>query len=1074
MEHLLQTPFVRGKKALLFTLIVMAVLSFMVGFAGTTDVYADCGVSEGPTAIFEGRATGTHDLTVYNDKIAFSIAVDSNNYWNMTKGSILDLGIRGGAGTAGDMGVNIINDIEFLNDLWTSTGTYNGTDLRNDITVDVTENTAAKVVITVHTRYWVADADKNSVDDATQYGTTQAPLNVTITYTLEDGKNYIGLGCDIENPTANKVTYKDMYSGFSITTKAASMFGPYGFYPDTKVTGIAIGSDESVQEYFGNFVVSYSNNYAVSLEMDNANAYKGSTGYKDLYTLQDLVPGNHYHYVGESLASDESETATLINRYIDRNHISADDYSTINGKVLDSDGNPVAGAYVIAEKTGVYAKTAKSTGVAGAPDVAVANMQPFVWDITDKNGNYSFDLPNTGFDDGTDNILGNGNYTYKFKVEAAGYTSVTSTEMNLTEDTTKDFTLDDGAKITLKAVDENGFSIPFKVSISGVTSEMKTLGGTTYFSDALNMEAPYTISFTMTKGNKITFTAYYGTDFESKAATYTTDVTDSGVNYTFTIPTLIDPESTGWYCADNHQHSDFGDGATTPQNLFRAEIAAKLDFITISDHDSRVHNQSMAAMAAKLGIPFLSNIEVSPGWGHWGLLGVSYGAGLEDSPVDATTATPQDIITAGHEDNALVIVHHPYSDYGFLYNQASVNGGTDEGWDGFDLLEIQPTVDLSGINTVLTDEAWDTIDLDQLNSTITSVGVSNMDAKTFVSAMAFWNEGVKKYFSAGSDQHDATSATLYPGIIRMYANLGDGSNKQTECTTDNYLKALTDGDAYVTEGPILMPDSNTEFGSTQIVKDGSSLNFSMDVEAVNGLSSVTLWSRGEAVETLTFDNSSAKQSIKFTVTPDGATDHLWYSFTAVDAKGNYAITNPVWVETYTLFSDVSESNWAAQAVYSLAAKGYVNGYPGSDKFLPNATITRAEFCQIIAAMGDFTAIEKVTFDDVKNGSWYYKAVKELANAGIVLGEGNGKFNPNAQVTREQMFVIIARVAGIDVSKNYPMAGFNDIGSASSWATAYINALTVNDLIHGYKDNTIRAKATATRAEACQVIYNTIY
>lgn len=1073
MEHLLQKPFAKGKKALLFTLIVMAVFSFLVGFLGTAGVYADCGVSEGPTAIFEGRAAGAHDITVYNDEIAFSIAVDSNNYWNMTKGSILDLGIRGGAGTAGDMGVNIINDIEFLNDLWTSTGTYNGTDLRNDITVEVTENTADKVVVTVYTRYWVADADKNSVDDAAQFGATQAPLNVTITYTLEDGKNYIGLACDIENPAGNSVTYKEMYSGFSITTQAASMFGPYGFYPDTKVTGIAIGSDESVQEYFGNFVVSYSSNYAVSLEMDDANAYKGSTGYKDLYTLQDLIPGNHYSYVGEALVAAESETATLIDRYIARNEIAAEAYSTIGGKVLDSDGNAVAGAYVIAEKTGVYAKTSKShTGVTGKE--AVGNMQPFVWDITDENGNYSFHLPNTGFDDGTDNILGNGDYSYVFKVEAAGYTSVTSGEMDLTEDTVKDFTLDDGAQVTLKAVDENGFSIPFKVSISGVTSEMKTLGGTSFFSDALNREAPYTIAFTMSKGDDITFTAYYGTDFESKAAKYTTDVTDSGVNYTFTIPTLIDPEGAGWYCADNHQHSDFGDGATTPQNLFRAEIAAKLDFITISDHDSRVHNQSMAAMAAKLGIPFLSNIEVSPGWGHWGLLGVSYGAGLEGSPVDATTATPQDIIAAGHDDDALVIVHHPYSDYGFLYNQASVNGGSEEGWDGFDLLEIQPTVDLTGIDDLLTPEAWETIDIDHLNSTITSAGISNMDAKTFVSAMAFWNEGIKKYFSAGSDQHDAASTTLYPGIIRMYANLGDGSNKQKECTTEKYLQALVAGDAYVTEGPILLPDSNTEFGSTQIVKDGGSLTFRMDAEAVNGLTSVTLWSMGIAVETLAFDNSSAEENVEFTVTPSGATENLWYSFTAVDAEGNYAVTNPIWVNTYTLFSDVPENNWAAQAVYSLAAKGYVNGYPGSAKFLPDATITRAEFCQIIAAMDDFATAETVTFSDVKSGSWYYNAVTELANAGIVLGEGNGKFNPNAQVTREQMFAIIARVVGIDNSQNYPMAGFRDIGSASPWATAYINALSALDLIHGYQDNTIRAKATATRAEACQIIFNTVY
>ncbi|HMM07031.1 MAG TPA: CehA/McbA family metallohydrolase [Clostridiales bacterium] len=1074
MEHLLQKPFVKGKKALLFTLIVMAVLSFMVGFAGTAGVYADCGVSVGPTAIFEGRATGAHDLTVYNDEIAFSIAVDSNNYWNMTKGSILDVGIRGGNGVSGDMGVNIVNDIEFLNDLWTATGTYDGTDLRNDIEVDVTENTKDKVVITVHTRYWVADADKDGVKDETQFGALQKPINVTIAYTLEDGNNHITLGCVIDNPDTNEVTYQNMYSGFSLTTQAASMFGPYGFYPDEKLTGIAIGSDPAVEEYFGNFVVSYSNNYAVSLEMDNANAYKGSTGYKDLYTLQDLVPGETYHYVGEALISDKSETATLIDRYIARENISTEDYSTISGKVLDSEGNPVTGAYVIAEKDGVYAKTPKSHPNL-TEKTAVGNMQPFVWDITDENGEYAFRLPNSGFDDGTADILNNNAYTYKFKVEAAGYTSVTSDLVTLIADTVKDFTVEDGAKVILQAKDENGFSIPFKVSISGVTSEMKTLGGTTYFSDALDDKDPYTVSFTMTKGKDITFTAYYGTDFESKAAEYKTDVTADGVTHTFTIPTVINPETNGWYCADNHQHSDFGDGATTAKDLFRAEIAAKLDFITISDHDARVHNEEMGAMAKAAGIPFLSNIEVSPGWGHWGLLGVSYGAGLEGSPVDATIATPQDIIKAGHDDNAVVIVHHPYSDYGFLNNQASVKGGSDEGWDNFDLLEIQPTVDLTGVDQKLTDDAWSKIDLDHLNQTITAAGIENMDAKTFVTAMAFWNQGVKKYFSAGSDQHDATSTTLYPGIIRMYAHLGDGSVKATECTTENYLKTLKSGAAYVSEGPILMPDRNTEFGSTQIVKDGGTLKFSLKAESVNGLSSVTLWSMGKAIQTVNCYNTLGSQDLSFTVKANGAVDNLWYSFTAVDAKGNYAFSNPVWVKTSDrLFSDVPTDNWAAMAIYSLAGSGYVNGYPNSDKFLPAANITRAEFCQIIAAMGDFTATGATAFSDVKSGVWYYDAVTELANAGIIQGVGHNKFDPNAPVTREQMFKIIAGAAGIDMKQAYPAADFKDMENASAWAKPYINALAANDLIHGYKDHTIRAKATATRAEACQIIFNTIY
>lgn len=1057
MDNVLQR--IAAKKSVGLGLLFIFAMALVFCLAAPAGVDAKCYVKTGPTDIFEGTALGANDFTVYNDKIAFSMSVDTKNYWSMTNGSILDVALVNADGT---FGAKLVNDVEFLNDLWTSTGTYpgDGKDLREDVKVEITEQTEDKVVVTAYTRYWVADADKDGQDDKEQYGELQQPLNVTITYTLVDGADYIDLTCEMENPATNDVTYKTMYSGFSITTRAASMFGPYGFYPDTKVTGIRIGAAEGVDEYFGNFVATYDTDYAVTLTVDDADAYKGSTGYKDLYKLQDLEPGKTYDFVGEVLVSGESETASLMDRYIARyDGLTEDDCATISGQVLDAEGNPVAGAYVIAEKNGSYAKTKKSHGVEA--DEVVTNMQPFLWDITDEDGNYSFTLPKSDFDDGT---ADGGDYDYVFKIEAAGYTSVTSEEISLAADTQKDFTLESGAKIILKAIDENGFQVPFKVHIKGVTSEMKTLGGTTYFSDALDDEDPYTVSFTMTKGENITFTASYGVDYESVADSYTTDVTDEGVEYTFNIPTKIDPQNEGWYCADNHQHSDYGDGGTTIENLFRAQIAAKLDFTVVADHDTRIHNAEMAAFSEKLGIPFLSNSEISPGWGHWGVLGVNYDSG--EALLDSGTATPQDIIAAGHENGAVVIVHHPYSDYGFLNNQASVNGGFEESWDDFDLLEIQSTVnevDMAELASSLTDEAWETIDLNNLSATLDSVGVTQMDAKAFVTAMAFWNAGVPKYFSAGSDQHDAASATLYPGIIRMYANLGD------DYSVENYLNTLLAGDAYVTMGPVMIPDENTEFGSIQVVREGDEITFSMDVQAVNGLSSVTLWSMGKEVETIDMEGTADRETVVFTVKPDSSVDNLWYSFTAVDSKNNHALSNPVWVNV-SPFSDVTAEHWAAACITELAKAGVVNGYPNSDKFLPDAKITRAEFCKIVAEMGDFQADAAVSFGDVKEGDWYYDAVNELAGAGIINGMGDGNFHPNELITREQMFKIIALASGVDMTVEYETADFADMDEVSAWAVPYVNALVGVGILNGYEDGTVRAGDNATRAEACKVCY----
>ena len=312
---------------------------------------AECGVIEGTTPIFEGAATAAEDITIYNDKIAVSFAVGTNNYWNMTRGSILDIGLRGAGGN--EYGYDMTNDAEFLVDLWTATGTYNGENLLTDVDCSYSVNDAKDTVtVTMKTRFWSADADKNGVNDDTQFGSLQKPLNVTTTYTLRDGDYYVTMETKVENPADNKVTYTKMYSGYSISTLAQSMFGPFGYYPDIKTTYAAIGMDERVQEPFGEFVVTYSKEYAVSVQLDDADAYKGSSGYKDVYKLRDIAPGTSETYVGELLVSGESETASIMERYIERENIS--DSAVLSGTVTDTSGKPVEGAYVIVKKMGSY------------------------------------------------------------------------------------------------------------------------------------------------------------------------------------------------------------------------------------------------------------------------------------------------------------------------------------------------------------------------------------------------------------------------------------------------------------------------------------------------------------------------------------------------------------------------------------------------------------------------------------------------------------------------------------------------------------------------------------------------
>lgn len=861
--------------------------------------YADsgtCGVKQGATDIFEGMATDDKDITIWNDKMAVSFAVGSNNYWNMTKGSILDICA---IDSSGKWGPDLVNDVELLMDLWTATGEYKGTDLRNDVKVTSSLSSDKKTVtVTSEYRYWVADPNKDGVND------DALPLDIKQVYTLKAGDSHLSMETTVTNPN-DKIDYGNetlnssaagksstgMFSGYSISTNAANMFGPFGYYPDTKATGIAIGKNENVKEYFGKFVTTYKDNYAVSLIMDDSDSYKGSSGYKDLYINQVIKAKQSYSFKGEVHVETANSTASVLDRiYARDNNIGAGDTAMVSGTVKDEKGKPVEGVNVIVKKDGKYMCTKRSGSVNGAGvDTPTTIEQPMVWAITDKDGKYSFKLPKT-----TNSFDGEGTYEYKLKLEAAGYTSQTTELFELSNNITRDFKIEKGAPVILSAKDQNGKAIPFRVEISGVTYENKCAGISTYFSDSTGKQTDMDIKFNLTQAKDVTFTASYGKNFESKAVPYKTDVTAEGVEYEFMIREIVDPKESGWVSMDNHQHSDYGDGATTPKDLFNAQIAAKLHYNLVSDHDTRINNIPMKTFSDRIGRPYISNMEVSPGWGHWGVLNVDFSEKETGNIVNASTATPPEIIKAGHAANALVIVHHPYSDYGFLHNQDSVAGGHADGWKDFDLLELQSTISSDGktleVLEKLTAEDYKNINLDKLSSTIASAGVSQMDAKALVSAFAFWNAGEKKYLSAGSDQHQATNTALYPGIIRQYAKVGKDSKEATKADSKAYLAALKDGRSYVTMGPLFFTYDGESFGDT--ISTGKKA-LKIDAQAVNGLEKVVLYRNGVKVETKALKGSTDKQTLEFMI--DSTNDTKWYSYVAIDSTGNYAVSNPIWV-----------------------------------------------------------------------------------------------------------------------------------------------------------------------------------
>ncbi len=106
------------------------------------------------------------------------------------------------------------------------------------------------------------------------------------------------------------------------------------------------------------------------------------------------------------------------------------------------------------------------------------------------------------------------------------------------------------------------------------------------------------------------------------------------------------------------------------------------------------------------------------------------------------------------------------------------------------------------------------------------------------------------------------------------------------------------------------------------------------------------------------------------------------------------------------FND-TKNHSATRIISFVSSRGLFSGV-GNDNFAPDETMTRAMFVTVLARLEgvDLSQYKTSRFSDVAVGDWYSAAIEWAADKGIVNGVGNGKFNPNAPITVEQMAVVL--------------------------------------------------------------------
>lgn len=160
----------------------------------------------------------------------------------------------------------------------------------------------------------------------------------------------------------------------------------------------------------------------------------------------------------------------------------------------------------------------------------------------------------------------------------------------------------------------------------------------------------------------------------------------------------------------------------------------------------------------------------------------------------------------------------------------------------------------------------------------------------------------------------------------------------------------------------------------------------------------------------------------------------------------------------TSYTDVASDSWYAEAVDYAVENGLFTGTSES-MFDPDGTMTRGMFVTALGRMADVSAAAPDTsvFSDVSAGAYYAPYVAWAAENNIVNGMGNGTFEPDTVLDREQMCTIFVRYLQeylhYDTSAyENSAATFADADQISSWAVESVSIAQAMGLVQGIEQD----------------------
>lgn len=172
------------------------------------------------------------------------------------------------------------------------------------------------------------------------------------------------------------------------------------------------------------------------------------------------------------------------------------------------------------------------------------------------------------------------------------------------------------------------------------------------------------------------------------------------------------------------------------------------------------------------------------------------------------------------------------------------------------------------------------------------------------------------------------------------------------------------------------------------------------------------------------------------------------------------------------FKDVKETSWYYEPVEYVVENGIMTGL-NYDTFGPYNVLERAQLPVMLYRLEGEPEVEYVKkFTDVPDNKWYTDAILWANEHRIVSGYTESLYGVKDNITREQLAVMMYRYAvykGYSVDEVAPLEGFKDVDKISSYAKNALSWAVGSQLINGKEEGTILdPKGVASRSETAAV------